>query len=270
MSPSSPTIFILSGGIGSTGEQLVNTVLAQFPGASINVVMVGSVRQAEQILATLAQAQASGGLVLHTLVEAPLRSLLIQEAQRLAVPAIDLMGPLIQWLSQALGQEPLGKPGLYRQLNRQYFERVAAIDFAMAHDDGKNSDELEQAEFVLVGVSRVGKTPLSLYLAVLGWKVANIPLVPQLPVPEALFHLDPRRVFGLTIDPDQLLSYRLKRQARLGVSGPSDYVDPEGIEIELREANKVFQRGKFEVIDMTDRTIELGADEILRRAPPRP
>ena len=84
-----------------------------------------------------------------------------------------------------------------------------------------------------------------------------------------MFRLDPRRVFGLTIDPDQLLSYRLKRQSRLGVSGTSDYVDPEGIEIELREANKVFQRGKFEVIDMTDRTIELGADEILRRAAPR-
>lgn len=269
MSPSSPTIFILSGGIGSSGEQLVNTVLAQFPGAAVSVVMVGSLRQAGQIHETLARARAAGGLVVHTLVEAPLRSLLIQEAQRLGVPALDLMGPLIHWLSQASGQEPLGKPGLYRQLNRQYFERVAAIDFAMAHDDGKSPDEWEQAEFVLVGVSRVGKTPLSLYLAVLGWKVANVPLVPQLPIPEALFGLDPRRVFGLTIDPDQLLSYRLKRQSRLGVSGASDYVDPEGIEIELREAHKVFQRGNFEVIDMTDRTIELGADEILRRAPHR-
>ena len=111
MLPSSPTIYILSGGIGSSGEQLVNTVLAQFPGANVNLVMVGSVRQADQILATLAQAQASGGLVVHTLVEAPLRRLLVQEAQRLGVPAIDLMGPLIGWLSQALGSEPLGKPG---------------------------------------------------------------------------------------------------------------------------------------------------------------
>jgi hypothetical protein len=269
MIQSSPTIFILSGGIGSSGEQLVNTVLAQFPGASVNLVMVGSVRQEEQILATLSQAQAAVGLVVHTLVEAPLRSLLVQEAQRLGVPAVDLMGPLIQWLSQALDRQPLGKPGLYRQLNRQYFERVAAIDFTMAHDDGKSPEGWDQAEFVLVGVSRVGKTPLSLYLAVLGWKVANVPLVPQLPVPEALFRLDPRRVFGLTIDSDQLLGYRLKRQSGLGVSGASDYVDPEGIEIELREANKVFQRGKFEIIDMTSRTIELGADEILRRASPR-
>ena len=269
MSQSSPTIYILSGGIGSSGEQLVNTVLAQFPGANVNLVMVGSVRQVEQILATLAQAQASGGLVVHTLVEAPLRSLLVQEAQRLGVPAIDLMGPLIGWLSQALGRDPLAKPGLYRQLNRQYFERVAAIDFTMAHDDGKNPEGWEQAEFVLVGVSRVGKTPLSLYLAVLGWKVANVPLVPQLPVPEMLFRLDPGRVFGLTIDADQLLGYRLKRQARLGVSGASDYVDPDEIENELRQANRVFQRGKFEVIDMTDKTIELGADEILRKAPPR-
>jgi regulator of PEP synthase PpsR (kinase-PPPase family) len=170
---SSPTIFILSGGIGSSGEQLVNTVLAQFPGASVKLVMVGSIRQPEQILATLAQARVAGGMVVHTLVETPLRSLLAQEAQRMGVTAVDLMGPLIQWLAQALGREPLGKPGLYRQLNRQYFERVAAIDFTMAHDDGKNPEGWEQAEFVLVGVSRVGKTPLSLYLAVLGWKVAK-------------------------------------------------------------------------------------------------
>lgn len=268
MSPSSPTLYILSGGVGSSGEQLVNTVLAQFPEASVNMVMVGSVRQPEQILDALAQAQSTGGLVVHTLVEAPLRNLLIQEALRLGVTAVDLMGPLLQWLSQALDRDPLGKPGLYRQLNRQYFERVAAIDFTMAHDDGKNPDGWEQADFVLVGVSRAGKTPLSLYLAVLGWKVANVPLVPQLPVPEALFRLDSHRVFGLTIDPDQLLGYRLRRQSRLGVSGASDYVDPEGIENELREAHKVFQRGKFEVIDMTDRTIELGADEILRKAAP--
>jgi hypothetical protein len=269
MSSQSPTIFIISGGVGSSGEYLVNTVLAQYPDARVKVTIVGSVRREEQVLEALAQAQSEAALVVHTLVEQPLRDFLVQHAQHLGVTTLDMTGPLFDWLTPALGQPPVGRPGLYRQLRLQYFERVAAIDYTMAHDDGKNPDGWQQADVTLVGVSRVGKTPLSLYLAVLGWKVANYPLVPQLPVPEQLFALDPTRVFGLTIDFDQLLAYRLQRQAHLGVTGPSAYVDPEAVEDELREAKKLFRRGGFQVINMTDKTIEMGADEIQRRVAPR-
>ena len=122
-----------------------------------------------------------------------------------------------------------------------------------------------QAEIMLVGVSRSGKTPLSLYLAVLGWKVANIPLVPQIPVPEALFELNPETVVGLDINPEQLLVFRRQRQMRLGVSGDSPYTDLDTIREEIRLARKVFLRGGFAVIDMTDKTIEQSADEIIRK-----
>lgn len=265
----SPAIYVISGGVGSSGEQLVNTVLAQFPDARVKLVLVGSVRQPEQVIEALELARSAKALVVHTLVENPLREVLIQQAQRLGVTAVDLTGTLIEWLTQVLGQEPLGRPGLYRLLHREYFERVAAIDYAIAQDDGKNPEGWPQADLTLVGVSRVGKTPLSVYLAVLGWKVANYPLVPGLPVPEALFSLDASRVFGLTIDLAQLVAYRLQRQARLGVSGVSDYVNPEAIEDELREARKIFRRGGFQILDMTDKTIEMGADEIQRRCSPR-
>lgn len=268
MSSQNPVIYILSGGVGGSGDYLVNTVLAQYPDAKVDVRIIGSVRQGEDVLETLAKAQADRALVVHTLVEQPLRALLKQLAEEMGVKTVDLSGPLFDWLTPALGQPPLGRPGLYRQLHRQYFERVSAIDYTMAHDDGKDPDGWPQADAVLVGVSRSGKTPLSLYLAVLGWKVANYPLVPQIPVPEALFKLDPRRVIGLTIDLDQLLAYRLQRQAQLGTTSPSPYMDPDAVKEELRQAKRLFLNSGFQSIDMTDKTIEMGADEIQRRVIP--
>jgi regulator of PEP synthase PpsR (kinase-PPPase family) len=231
--------------------------------------VVSNVRQAEQVLEPLRQAQQMGALVVHTLVEKKLRDLLMEQAQALGVPAIDLFSPLFEWLTPTLGVQPVETPGLYRKLHRIYYDRVTAIDYTMAQDDGKNPEGWAQADVVLVGVSRVGKTPLSLYLAVLGWKAANYPLVQQIPVPEALFALDRGRVFGLTISYEQLLIHRMQRQRRLGAAGASDYVDPEAVEDELQQAKKIFRGAGFQVIDMTDKPIELAADEILRQLAPR-
>jgi [pyruvate, water dikinase]-phosphate phosphotransferase / [pyruvate, water dikinase] kinase len=259
-----PTIFVISGGVGVSGEQVVHTLLAQFPGDAVRVTTVGHVRHPEQITEALSQARETGALVVHTLVDPALQDHLLRESQRLQVQAVDLMGPIMEWVTGKLGMPPKAQPGLYRQLHLEYFERVSAIDFTMAHDDGKNPDGWPQAQAVLVGVSRVGKTPLSLYLAVLGWKVANYPLVPRVPIPESLFSLDPQRVIGVTVEPDQLLQYRTSRQKQLGAPGPSPYADTEAVYEEVEEALKVFRRGRFKVIDMTDKTIEQGADEIIR------
>lgn len=260
-----PTIFIISGGIGASGEQLVHTLLAQFPKDAVRVTTVGNVRQPEQIVDVLLRAQSMEALVVYTLVDPQLHAYLASEARRLQVQAIDLMGPLMEWVTQKVGVAPRCQPGLYRQLHREYFDRVSAIDFTMAHDDGKNPGGWPQAEAVLVGVSRVGKTPLSLYLAVLGWKVANYPLVPQVPIPESLFALDPKRVIGLTVAPGQLLQYRQRRQRLLGAPGSSAYADPQAIFEEVQQALEIFRRAGFTIIDMTDKTIELGADEIIRQ-----
>lgn len=259
-----PTIFILSGGIGASGEQLVHTALAQFPENNVRVITFGNMRQPEQISDAILQAKQAGALVVHTMVDPLLQAFLEEETVRHRVPAVDLMGPLLEWVSETLDKAPRAQPGLYRQLRREYFERVAAIDFTMNHDDGKNPEGWAQADAVLVGVSRVGKTPLSLYLAVLGFKIANYPLVPHIPAPEQLYALDPKRVFGLTIEPDQLLQFRLRRQRQLGVPGVSDYMDPEAVYEEVQAALKLFRRGRFTIVDMTDKTIEMGADEIIR------
>ncbi len=258
-----PPIYIVSGGVGASGEQLVYTVLAQFPKNRVPVITVGHVRQTEQIEDVVAQAHATGGTIVHTLVDGHLRDYLVQLAQEHGVMAIDLMGDLMSRLAELLEREPVGHPGLYRQLHQDYFERVASIEFAMAHDDGRNSEGWPLADVVLVGPSRAGKTPLSMYLSVLGWKVANVPLVAELSPPAELFQLDARRVIGLSIEPGQLLGHRQQRQRHLGAPGPTAYTDPAAIYEEMEAARRVFKQGGFSTIDVTDKPIEASADEII-------
>lgn len=243
----------------------MHTVLAQFPDSRVPVITIGNVRQAEQIAQAVEEARSKGGTIVYTLVDRELNEVLVEMAAAAGVTAIDLMGPLLSHLAQVLGREPLGQPGLYRQLHKDYFDRVAAIEYTMAHDDGKDPAAWDRAEILLVGVSRTGKTPISLYLSVLGWKVANLPLVPGVSPPEELFRLDPRRVIGLTIEPGQLLLHRQQRQRRLGATIHSPYVDPETVFEELEEARRFFRKHGFAVIDVTDRPIESSADEVIRR-----
>ena len=255
-------IFILSGGTGSSGEQLVRTALAQFPGADVPITVVPQVRSVAEIEAVAAQAAAVGGMLVHTLVDAQLRHALSEEAYTQNVVAIDLIGPLLGQLISTLHQAPIGQPGLYRTIRHEYFERIEAIEYAVAHDDGTNPAGWPDAEIVLVGVSRVGKTPLSMYLAMQGWKVANVSLVRDLPAPAQLFQLDPHRVVGLIIDPARLEAHRRARQQRLGVPLGS-YTDPVALDDELEQARRIFRRSKFPIVDVTDKPIEVLADTVI-------
>lgn len=262
---SPPPIFIVSGGTGTSGEQVVNTVLAQFPDIPVPVVTIRSVRNQEQLENVITQAKEQGGTIVHTMVDSQLRQRLIDLAQERDVTAIDLMGELLDRLTAALGQPPLEKAGLYRQLHRPYFERIEAIEYALKHDDGQNREGWREADVLLVGVSRTGKTPLSIYLSVLGWKVANLPIVLEIPTPPELYKLEPARVIGLKIDLDRLLAFRRRRVGQLGIPAQSAYTDPERIEEELRLAQSVFRKGGFYTIDVTDKTVEVNADEVIKR-----
>lgn len=259
-----PPILIVSGGIGTSGEQVVNTVLAQFPEITIPVVPIPNVRHPEQLEGIIAQAKELGGTIVHTMVDTHLRHRLIDLAQERRVAAIDLMGPLLDRLTTVLGQPPLEKPGLYRQLHRPYFERIEAIEYALKHDDGQHREGWPAADVILVGVSRTGKTPLSVYLSVLGWKVANLPIVPEIPTPPELYQLDPSRVIGLTLDLDRLLAFRRRRISQLGIPAQSPYTDPARIEEEINVAQSVFRKGGFYTINVTDKTVEVSADEVIR------
>jgi [pyruvate, water dikinase]-phosphate phosphotransferase / [pyruvate, water dikinase] kinase len=260
-----PPLIIVSGGTGTSAEQVVNTVLAQFPNAEVPVVTIANVRQPPQVEDAVAQAQAAGGIIVHTMVDATLRHQLIGLAARRDVVALDLMGPLLDQLSNVLEQPPLGRPGFYRQLHRTYFQRVAAIEYAMAHDDGLKREDWPEADVVLIGVSRTGKTPLSIYLSVLGWKAANMPIVPQIPVPSELYKLGPSRVICLTIDVDRLLTFRRQRTRLLGISSESDYARPAEVSRELAFAREICRRGGFHTVNVTDKPVEASADEVIKR-----
>ena len=260
----STSILIVSGGVGASAEQLVHTVLAQFPQQRVPVTTLGNLRYPEQVDEALQRAAASGAILVHTLVDPVLRQRLEAGAAALGLPALDLMGPLLETLAGSLGVEPLGQPGLYRKLNQDYYTRVAAIDFSMAHDDGKNPSTWHEADLTLVGVSRSGKTPLSMYLAVLGWKVANVPIVPGLEPAAELYRLPRNRVLGLTIEPGQLLAFRRQRQERLGTRGPSDYTNPAKLFAEVEHVRELCQQAGFRLLDVTDKPIESVADVVIR------
>ncbi len=260
-----PPIFVASGGLGAIGEEVVRSALAQFQGIEVPVIVVSRIRRIEQIEELIEQAVASNGMIVHTMVDADMRQVLLRLARQHKVMSIDLMGHLMARLTAVLGRKPLGRPGLYRRLREAYYERIEAIEFTVAHDDGRNTHELHMAEIVLIGVSRAGKTPLSMYLSVLGWKVANVPLVKQIPPPPELFQIDRRRVIGLTIDPGQLVSHRHKRQTRLGMPLGATYTDYETIYEDVENARRICRRGGFTIVDVTDKPIEESADEIISR-----
>lgn len=259
----SPPIYIVTGGAGDSGKQLIDTILVQFPESNVPVIAAAYQRHREQIEDVVKKVAETGGIIAHTMVDTEMRNYLLQLTQENQIPSVDLMGPLIERISELIGQPPANNPGLYRRLHKDYFERVEAIEYSIKHDDGKNPAGWADANIVLTGISRVGKTPLSMYLAVHGWKVANVPLVFQLPAPKELFQLDRMRVIGLTIDPGQLVHHRQKRQRRLGTGRQSPYADPLSIFEELEYAQKIFKRGRFSAIDVTDKPIESSADEIV-------
>ncbi|GAB4447106.1 MAG: pyruvate, water dikinase regulatory protein [Anaerolineae bacterium] len=227
------------------------------------VKIIARVHHPQQVEQAVEQAATAGGVIVHTMVNAALRHMLADLAGKQGVIAIDLAGPLLEQLSSLLNRQPVGQPGLYRQLHETYFKRIEAIEFTRELDDGVNRQRWFEAEIVLVGVSRVGKTPLSLYLSILGWKVVNVPLVMGMPPPDELFRLDRRRVIGLTVDPGQLLTHRQHRQRQLGVGGRSDYTDPAKLYEEVEAARRLFRRGGFRVLNVTDKPIETIADEVI-------
>lgn len=256
-------IYVVSGGRGIAGNNLVQSLLIQYPDNKIPVIIVGRVSDEDQIFDVVMKAKADGGLIAHTMVDPELRVKVNEICEEFSVSVIDLMGKLADYLDETLDVEPLQHPGLYRELNHQYFDRIESIEFTLSHDDGMSPQRLHDAEIILTGVSRAGKTPLSVYLAMYGWKVANVPLVPGVPPPPELFEVDSQRVFGLHISAGQLIAHRTKRMQNWNNHQNESYVDQRAVRDEIRKAMFVFDRGGFSVINVSNKPIESTANEIL-------
>ena len=257
-------IYVVSGGRGIAGNNLVQSILIQYPNNKIPVEIVGSIESEDQVFDVVMRAKNDGGLITHTMVNSYLRQRINEICREFGVEVIDLMGELAGYLDRTLDVEPLREPGLYRQLNQQYFDRIESIEFTLSHDDGMSPQRLQQAEIVLTGVSRAGKTPLSVYLAMYGWKVANVPLVPGVPPPNELFKIDKGRVFGLHISASQLIAHRLKRIQGWQNHHSESYVDEKAVREEIRNAMFVFDRGGFTIVNVSNKPIESTANEILK------
>lgn len=269
-------IVIASDATGRTAEMVVRAALVQFQGADVRLHLRPHVRDAADVRATVRAAADVGGLIVHTLVLPELRSAMLTEGRARNVPTIDLLGPLLLRIEDLLRLQPLAKPGLFRESGQEYRRRFEVVEFAVKHDDGQDPQGLLQADVVLVGVSRTSKTPLSMFLAGRGLRVANVPVVYQLPLPEELPRVDPRKVVGLTIRAERLLELRRSRLQQMETPPKFPYADPRQIWAELEYAHNLCARAGWPMVDVTDKSIEEVAAEVLiftgieRPAPRRP
>jgi hypothetical protein len=258
-----PPIYVVSGGKGLAGDAVVQSILIQFPNNKVPVIISPNVLSREKIDEVVNTVIRTKGVIVHTMVDPVMREQLIGVCNEKGVTHFDLAGSLSDYLSDLLQTKPISKPGLYRMSHIEYFQRVEAIEFTLKHDDGQNAERIANADIILTGVSRTGKTPLSVYLAMFGWKVANVPLVPGIPPPEALFKVDKDRVFGLTISVKYLIAQRGNRMKNLKMDEETDYIDPRKVRMELEYSEMIFNRGGFTIFDITNKPIESSANEIL-------
>ena len=256
-------VFVVSDATGRTAELVVRAALVQFQGADVRVTLRSHVRSAEAVRRVVDEAAEARGLIVHTVVSTALRNAILTEGRSRSVPTIDLLGPLLLRLEDLLRLQPMAKPGLFREMDQEYRRRFEVFEFAVKHDDGQDPRGLGQADVVLVGVSRTSKTPLSVFLAGRGLRTANVPVVHRLPLPEELFRLDPRKVVGLTIKPDRLLELRRARLQQMQTPPKFPYADPRQVWAELEYALRLFGQGGWPVVDVTDKSIEEVAAEIL-------
>jgi len=259
---SSP-IYVVSGGKGLAGNNMVHSMLIQYPNNNVPVHIVPNIHEEIQLIKLVEKAKQEGGLVAHTLVNRHLRNFLKDLCNEKGVKNIDFMGELADYLDEKLDIPSLQSPGLYREINQEYFDRIEAIEFTLNHDDGLSPTKLHKAEIILTGVSRSGKTPLSVYLAMYGWKVANIPLVHGIDPPKELFEVDPNRVFGLNISAGQLISHRMKRLISINNTENTNYVDERMVMQEIRNAHFIFEKGGFTILNVSNKPVETTANEIL-------
>jgi regulator of PEP synthase PpsR (kinase-PPPase family) len=256
-------VYVVSDATGGTARRVVDAALMQFKDAVVSVEQVPGVRKVKEVRKLIKQAAKTRGTIVHTLALPDLRRVMLTEGRRRHVVTIDLMGPLLSRLSETLELAPLAQPGLLHQLDESYFERVGAIDFAVRHDDGRNPDDLARADLVLVGVSRTSKTPISIFLAYRGWRVANVPIIANLELPPGLARVDRRRVIALTIQPERLVKLRQARQNRMARGLSMGYARPEHVQQELDWAELLLRRERWPTVDVTNKSIEECAAEVI-------
>jgi regulator of PEP synthase PpsR (kinase-PPPase family) len=256
-------VHLVSDSTGETLAGVMRATCAQFDNImpiEHSYFLVRSVRQLERVLEEIA---AAPGVVMFTLSNLEHRAILEEHCARVGMPCVAVLDPVLDITSRYLGQELNHRVGAARKLNAEYFKRIDALDFAMDHDDGQQVIELSTADVILVGVSRTSKTPTSVYLAHRGVKAANVPLVPNVPLPPELFAKDHPLVVGLTISADRLVHIRRNRLVAMKETRAGDYTEEEAVRREVMDAQRLFEREAWPTIDVSRRSIEETAAAVL-------
>lgn len=260
-------VHLVSDATGETINAVTRACLVQFEGVKIQEYFWNLVRTSRQLRLALDGIAAKPGLVLYTFVDDTLRRDLEDFCQSRNLPCLSVLDPVLQTMANFFGRNYQHQPGRQHILNEEYFARIAAMDYAMALDDGQSADHLNEADVIILGVSRTSKTPTCLYLANRGIRAANVPIVPQAPLPPGLTARDgtmaKKLIVGLTKDPDTLVAIRLQRLKLLHGDADAAYVDPEQVRDEVLAARRLFAKLGCPVIDVTRRSIEETAAEIM-------
>jgi regulator of PEP synthase PpsR (kinase-PPPase family) len=257
-------LHLVSDATGETINSVTRACLVQFEGVEPVEHSWTLIRTPGQMEKVLAGIEAEPGLVLFTLVNDQLRGMLQDGCRRLQLACIPVLEPVIGALGSFFGLKSRGLPGRQHELDAEYFERIDAMSFALAHDDGQSSWTYDQADVILVGVSRTSKTPTCIYLANRGIKAANVPVVPNCPLPPELLTARRPLIVGLTKDPVHLVQVRRNRLLLLSQDQETDYVDPETVRQEVAQARRLFAEHDWPVIDVSRRSIEETAATIIQ------
>ena len=255
-------LHIVSDATGETAARLVLALEAQFPDQSFEEVRHPRIENIDDLHIAVEQARGRPAVMVYTLVEPVMREAMRQLCRRMRVHYCDLLGHPIDSISRVAGVAARMTPGVRAPLDATYFKRIEAIEFAVKYDDGVGRG-LDEADMVLVGVSRTSKTPLSIYLGYLGHKAANVPVVRGIDPPQELFEIDPAKIVGLTIGPDRLADIRTARVKTMGAP-TKRYAELEAIYAELDEATKLHRRLRCPVLDVTELSVEETAMRIIR------
>ncbi len=257
-------IYVVSGGTGRTGAQILNACLAQFPQQATDVRLATCIHTSEAAVAVAQRCAGTNAVICHSLVNPLVRRALVDSAQAVGVPCVDFLGPTLAILGDRFGVSPAGKAGLLYELHKDQFDRMDAVDFTMAHDDGQRLHDLDQAEVVLVGISRVSKSVTCFYLACRGIRAANVPLIGDLPPPDELLAIDASKVFGLTMNAAHLASIRQTRLDRIAANHDvPGYASIRDLTHQIRQAERLFAAQAWTTLDVSYKATEEVAAEIL-------
>lgn len=256
-------VHLVSDSTGETLNAMARAVCARFehilPIEHIYA-LVRSQRQLDRALGDIAEAP---GIVFHTIVDEKLRDALEEGCRRLDMPCFPALDPLVSAMQRYLGASTTTRVGAHLRLDNDYFNRMDALNYAIGHDDGQGGQDLDQADVILVGVSRTSKTPTCIYLAHRGIRAANVPLVPGRPPPERLWSLTNTLIVGLTVSPDRLIQIRRNRLLSLKENRESSYIDTDAVRDEIVQARRLYERQGWPVIDVTRRSVEETAAAVL-------